>query len=119
MTTTNTTDKMEPKEEYDDKGVLCRYLEDDGWYAIEDHCVDCGYRCFQCECDTDEAWVYPCAECGTHKEPDDLQCSKCLVEKDECGGCGEVFDKTAMKLCNVEDPINKGYWCKDCCEADD
>jgi len=52
------------KEEYDDKGVLCRYLEDDGWYAVEDHCVDCGYRCDDCDCETDEAWVFPCEECG-------------------------------------------------------
>ena len=45
------------KEEYDDMGVLCRYTEKDGWYAIEDHCVECGYRCEECDCETDEAWV--------------------------------------------------------------
>ena len=48
--------------EYDDKGVLCRYTEDDGWVAIEDHCVDCGHRCHSCDCETNDAWVYPCDE---------------------------------------------------------
>jgi hypothetical protein len=54
----------QPKEEYDDMGVLCRYTEEDGWYAIEDHCVTCGYRCDECECDDgEEDWIYPCEEC--------------------------------------------------------
>ena len=54
----------QPKEEYDDMGVLCRYTEEDGWYAIEDHCVTCGYRCDECECEEgEEEWVYPCEEC--------------------------------------------------------
>ena len=54
----------QPKEEYDDNGVLCRYTEEDGWYAIEDHCITCGYRCDECECDDgEEDWIYPCEEC--------------------------------------------------------
>jgi len=55
-------------------GVLCRYTEEDGWYAIEDHCVTCGYRCDECECDTDEDWVYPCEECGRHIGKDECKC---------------------------------------------
>lgn len=65
------------REEYDDNGVLCRYLEEDGWYAIEDHCVTCGYRCEECECDEgEENWVYPCEECGDCDEKCDCGSSK-------------------------------------------
>ena len=75
-------DEKKKKEEYDDKGVLCRYIDDE-WFAIEDHCVTCGYRCDECECDEgEEDWVYPCEECGTHKKEEDLKCSVCL-EKEE------------------------------------
>jgi hypothetical protein len=35
--------------EYDDKGVKCRYDEEEGWIPIEDHCVECGY--VDCECE--------------------------------------------------------------------
>ena len=37
-------------EEYDDKGVLCRYTEEDGWVPIEDCCEKCGCRPDDCEC---------------------------------------------------------------------
>lgn len=35
--------------EYDDKGVLCRYTEENGWEPLEEHCVECGYT--ECECE--------------------------------------------------------------------
>lgn len=67
----------EEKEEYDDMGVLCRYRKGEGWYAIEDHCVTCGYRCDECECDDgEEKWVYPCEECGDCDEKCDCGSSK-------------------------------------------
>lgn len=37
-------------EEYDDHGVLCRYTEEEGWVAIEDYCVECGYLYEECMC---------------------------------------------------------------------
>ena len=40
------------KEDYDDHGVLCRYTEKDGWFPIEEHCVECGYK--DCECEEEE-----------------------------------------------------------------
>ena len=42
-------------EEYDDKGVLCRYTEKDGWVPIEDCCEKCGY--VKCMCSINEFWV--------------------------------------------------------------
>lgn len=41
--------------EHDDKGVLCRYTKKDGWMAMEDHCVDCGY--VECRCEKRKYWV--------------------------------------------------------------
>ena len=83
MTTCDKCDDNTTREEYDDMGVLCRYTEEDGWYAIEDHCVTCGYRCGECECDDgEEDWVYPCEDCGTHIKEGDLNCSEC-PEKEE------------------------------------
>ena len=36
--------------DYDDKGVLCKYTEEEGWVALEKHCVTCGYKdCEGCE----------------------------------------------------------------------
>jgi len=76
MTTINNQPNMtteEGKEHYDDMGVLCRYIDDE-WYAIEDHCVTCGYRCDECECDEgEEKWVYPCEECGDCDEECDCE----------------------------------------------
>ena len=41
----------EDKYEMDDKGVMCRYSEEQGWEPIEPHCVECGYKNEECECD--------------------------------------------------------------------
>jgi len=29
---------------YDDDGVKCRHSEEDGWEALEEHCINCGKR---------------------------------------------------------------------------
>jgi hypothetical protein len=36
--------------EYDDKGVLCKYTEEDGWIPVEECCENCGYKIEECEC---------------------------------------------------------------------
>jgi hypothetical protein len=35
---------------YDDEGVKCRYSEEDGWEALEEHCLNCGKRAECCNC---------------------------------------------------------------------
>jgi len=47
-------EEMEGKEEYDDKGVLCRYTLKEGWQPIEEHCEKCGFTCEKCDCEEDE-----------------------------------------------------------------
>jgi len=37
--------------EYDDNGVLCKYTQEDGWMPIEDHCVECGFKPDECNCE--------------------------------------------------------------------
>ena len=76
--------------EYDDKGVMCRYTEEDGWVPIEDHCVDCGHRCDACDCETNDAWVYPSEE---EHHCDENHCEKCCrgrfcnCDGLDCGYC--------------------------------
>jgi hypothetical protein len=98
MSSTTATEMTEVKMrkvemlEYDDKGVLCRYTEDDEWVAIEDHCVDCGYRCHSCDCETNDAWVYPCDK-DEEEHHCENHCEKCETGKfcsccgDDCGYC--------------------------------
>ena len=47
-------EEMEGKEEYDDKGVLCRYTEKEGWQPIEECCEKCGFTCENCDCEEEE-----------------------------------------------------------------
>ena len=49
-------DEVPDKQMQDDKGILCRYTSEKGWFPIEDHCIECGYKIEQCECNR-------CKEC--------------------------------------------------------
>jgi len=42
--------KTEEDAEPDDKGILCRFNENDGWYPIEPYCVSCGHKPDVCNC---------------------------------------------------------------------
>ena len=44
------SNKQQYKYDEDDKGVACRYSEDDSWEALEAHCLSCGYRDDDCNC---------------------------------------------------------------------
>jgi hypothetical protein len=52
-----TTTSEQVKYEYDDKGILCIYMEEKGWIPLEDHCVNCGVKPDECECDEKEEFV--------------------------------------------------------------
>ncbi len=42
---------------YVNAGVKCRHSEEDGWEAIEEHCLNCGKRATYCDCEQ-----YLCAD---------------------------------------------------------
>lgn len=79
-------EEMEGKEEYDDKGVLCRYTEKEGWQPIEECCEKCGFTCENCDCEEEEE------EHPAHKFFEERDCAYCRVffdqGKDICKECG-------------------------------
>lgn len=50
--------------EYIQKSVIPHLFEDGGWDAVEDHCVDCGFK--ECECEEEviiQKRIYMCGMC--------------------------------------------------------
>lgn len=79
----------------DDHGIPCVYDEEDGWVALCDSCVECGYFADECYC----------IEC----EEED--------EEEECGICW-CCDETKDLIKKIEYDILSGYethwYCQKC-----
>jgi len=76
---------------YDDCGVICRFdKETEAWEPMEDHCVDCGHRPDDCNCEEEGGCVY------CHDEDVYCHCSGC---QDGDGGamCRSCFDEKGWK----------------------
>ena len=89
-------------------------------------CAECGDYAEVFNADgTPSQWVrmrdgttWRCAACEVkHEEYNDE--SECLPETATCEGCGEVFRMSEVRLCNIGDAINQGYWCVTCDDDDD
>jgi len=104
----------------DDLGVLCRYSKEEGtWTAIEPHCVECGHRDDDCDCEEEEERMWElCEHCGGHEEDNALFqgntgeftgkwiCRPCVAKDDELESLTQrpqtrATTKKIAELCRV------------------
>ena len=79
---------------YDDCGVICRYdKETEEWEPMEPHCVDCGHRDDECDCEEEERMWELCEHCGGHEE------DNALFQ----GNTGEFTGKWICRPCVAKD----------------
>jgi hypothetical protein len=67
---------MEYTYDYDDNGVRVRFSEENGWEALEPHCLNCGCREEECDCEEYEEaeWVEDENDNEEDDEPKKFDC---------------------------------------------